>query len=143
MYTGADIARYTRLGAAGAQLATRFIATYECDASQGFKDVLLQAREEDLAIIHSPVGMPGRAVRTPDPRLEAGNGWNPQWCAQCMQGCRPSEVPFCITHALIEAVKGNREEGLFFSGSNVGKLDRMLHVRELMEELTREWRALA
>ena len=73
VFTGQDMARYTRLGAAGVQLATRFIATYECDASQGFKDVLLQARDEDLTIIHSPVGMPGRAVRTPlIQRLEQG-----------------------------------------------------------------------
>ena len=76
-------------------------------------------------------------------RLEAGERLEPQWCAQCMQGCRPSEIPFCITHALIQAVKGNREEGLFFSGASVGLLDRMCSVRELMEELTREWRALA
>ena len=106
--------------------------------------MLLEARAEDLAIIHSPVGMPGRAVRTPlIRRLEAGERLEPQWCAQCMQGCRPSEIPFCITHALIQAVKGNREEGLFFSGASVGLLDRMCSVRELMEELTREWRALA
>ena len=64
VYTGADLARYTKLGAASVQLATRFIATHECDASQGYKDVLLEAKEHDLAIIHSPVGMPGRAVRT-------------------------------------------------------------------------------
>ncbi len=74
-------------GRRGVQLATRFIATWECDASQGYKDVLLEAREEDLAIIHSPVGMPGRAVRTPlIRRLEAGERLEPQWCAQCMQG---------------------------------------------------------
>ena len=144
IWSGADMARLTRLGAAGVQLATRFIATWECDASQGYKDVLLEAREEDLAIIHSPVGMPGRAVRTPlIRRLEAGERLEPQWCAQCMQGCRPSEIPFCITPARIQAVKGNREEGLFFSGASVGLLDRMCSVRELMEELTREWRALA
>ena len=144
VYTGADLAHFTRLGAAGVQLATRFITTYECDASQGYKDVLLNAGSEDVRIIHSPVGMPGRAVRTPlIRRLEAGERLVPQWCAQCMQGCRPSEIPFCITHALIQAVKGNREEGLFFSGASVGLLDRMCSVRELMEELTREWRALA
>ena len=144
IWSGADMARLTRLGAAGIQMATRFIATWECDASQGYKDVLLEAGEEDLAIIHSPVGMPGRAVRTPlIRRLEAGERLVPQWCAQCMQGCRPSEIPFCITHALIQAVKGNREEGLFFSGASVGLLDRMCSVRELMEELIREWRALA
>ena len=144
IWSGADMARLTRLGAAGVQLATRFIATYECDASQGFKDVLLQAREEDLAIIHSPVGMPGRAVRTPlIQRLEQGLRFPPKHCSLCMAGCQPAQVPFCITHALIQAVKGNREEGLFFSGSNVGKLDRMLHVRELMDELMKDWRAFA
>ena len=144
VFTGQDMARYTRLGAAGVQLATRFIATYECDASQGFKDVLLQARDEDLTIIHSPVGMPGRAVRTPlIQRLEQGVRVPPKHCSLCMAGCQPAEVPFCITHALIQAVKGNREEGLFFSGSNVGKLDRMLHVRELMDELMKDWRAFA
>ena len=74
IWSGADMARLTRLGAAGVQLATRFIATWECDASQGYKDVLLEAREEDLAIIHSPVGMPGRAVRTPLIRRLGGGG---------------------------------------------------------------------
>ena len=131
-------------GGGGGPAATRFIATYECDASQGFKDVLLQAREEDLAIIHSPVGMPGRAVRTPlIQRLEQGLRFPPKHCSLCMAGCQPAQVPFCITHALIQAVKGNREEGLFLSGSNVGKLDRMLHVRELMDELMKDWRAFA
>ncbi len=65
VYTGEDIAHYTKMGAAGAQLATRFIPTYECDASQTYKDVLLAAKPEDVRIIHSPVGMPGRALATP------------------------------------------------------------------------------
>ena len=65
IYTGADMAHYTKLGAAGVQLATRFIPTYECDASQTYKDVLLAAKPEDVRIIHSPVGMPGRALNTP------------------------------------------------------------------------------
>ena len=65
VYTGADMAHFTAMGAAGVQLATRFITTYECDASQGYKDVLLNARPEDVRIIHSPVGMPGRALNTP------------------------------------------------------------------------------
>ena len=120
IYTGADMAHYTKLGAAGVQLATRFIPTYECDASQTYKDVLLAAKPEDVRIIHSPVGMPGRA--------------------RCLKTCDPAKVPYCITHALIEAVKGNVEEGLFFCGANVGRLDRMYTVRELMDELTAEWR---
>lgn len=142
--TGAEMARCTRLGAAGAQLATRFIATEECDASQGYKDVLLAARPEDLRIIHSPVGMPGRAVNSPlVQRLAAGMRQPPAHCSGCIKSCRPAETPFCITHALIEAVKGNWEEGLFFSGSRVDLVDRMRTVPDLIDELIKEWRALA
>lgn len=142
--TGAEMARCTRLGAAGAQLATRFIATEECDAGQGYKDVLLEARPEDLRIIHSPVGMPGRAVNSPlVQRLAAGMRQPPAHCSGCIKSCRPAETPFCITHALIEAVKGNWEEGLFFSGSRVDLVDRMRTVPDLIDELMKEWRALA
>lgn len=142
--TGAEMARCTRLGAAGAQLATRFIATEECDAGQGYKDVLLAARPEDLRIIHSPVGMPGRAVNSPlVQRLAAGMRQPPAHCSSCIKSCRPAETPFCITHALIEAVKGNWEEGLFFSGSRVDLVDRMRTVPDLIDELMKEWRVLA
>ena len=141
VYTGADLAHFTRLGAAGVQLATRFITTYECDASQGYKDVLLNAGSEDVRIIHSPVGMPGRALNTPLVQAMAeGRRFPPRYCARCLKTCDPAKVPYCITHALIEAVKGNLEEGLFFCGANVGRLDRMYTVRELMDELVTEWR---
>ena len=141
VYTGADMAHFTKLGAAGVQLATRFIPTYECDASQGYKDVLLNARAEDVRIIHSPVGMPGRALNTPLVQaLAEGRRFPPKRCARCLKSCDPAKVPYCITHALIEAVKGNVEEGLFFCGANVGQLDRMRSVRELMDELVTEWR---
>ena len=141
MYTGADMAHFTKLGAAGVQLATRFIPTYECDASQTYKDVLLAAKPEDVRIIHSPVGMPGRALNTPLVQaLAEGKRFPPKHCARCLKTCDPVAVPYCITHALIEAVKGNVEEGLFFCGENVGRLDRMRTVRELMDELVTEWR---
>ena len=141
VYTGADLAHFTRLGAAGVQLATRFITTYECDASQGYKDVLLNAGSEDVRIIHSPVGMPGRALNTPLVQAMAeGRRFPPRHCARCLKSCDPAKVPYCLTHALIEAVKGNVEEGLFFCGANVGRLDRMYTVRELMDELVTEWR---
>lgn len=142
--TGAEMARCTRLGAAGAQMATRFIATEECDASQGYKDVILAARPEDLRVIHSPVGMPGRAVNSPlVQRLAAGLRQPPAHCSGCIKSCRPAETPFCITHALIEAVKGNWEEGLFFSCSRVDLVDRMRTVPDLIDELMKDWRALA
>ncbi len=131
-----DIEAIMALGADGVQMATRFIATEECDAAQGYKDVLLAAAAADVEIIHSPVGMPGRAVRTPlIQRLEESGRIPPQHCSRCITSCVPSEVPYCITHALIEAVKGNRQEGLFFTGANVGRLREMTTVPALMKEL--------
>ena len=141
VYTGQDMARFTRLGAAGVQMATRFIPTWECDASQAYKDVLLQARAEDVRIIHSPVGMPGRALATPlVQRLEQGGRVPPRRCARCLKSCDPGKVPYCITHALIRAVQGDVENGLFFCGSNVGRLDKMRSVKELIDEVMTEWR---
>ena len=103
--------------------------------------MLLAAKPEDVRIIHSPVGMPGRALNTPLVQaLAAGKRFPPKHCARCLKTCDPAAVPYCITHALIEAVKGNVEEGLFFCGENVGRLDRMRTVRELMDELVTEWR---
>ena len=102
---------------------------------------LLAAKPEDVRIIHSPVGMPGRALNTPLVQaLAEGTRFPPRHCARCLKTCDPAKVPYCITHALIEAVKGNVEEGLFFCGANVGRLDRMRTVQELMDELVTEWR---
>ena len=136
--TGADLVRFRALGAAGVQVATRFIATWECDASQGFKDVILQAKEEDVRIVHSPVGMPGRAVYTPlIRRVEGGERIPPQWCAGCIKTCDPTKTRYCITHALIEAARGNREEGLFFCGAGVGRVTEMTSVAQVLEEYRR------
>ena len=141
IYTGEDIAHYTAMGASGAQMATRFITTQECDASETYKQTLLNAKTEDVRIIHSPVGMPGRALNTPlVQKLADGMRFPPKHCARCLKNCDPANVPYCITHALIEAVKGNVEEGLFFCGANVGRLDRMYSVRELIDELMDDWR---
>ena len=85
--------------------------------------------------------MPGLALNTPlVQKLAEGLRFPPKRCARCLKACDPAKVPYCITHALIEAVKGNVEEGLFFCGANVGQLDRMRSVRELMDELMDDWR---
>ena len=85
--------------------------------------------------------MPGRALNTPLVQAMAeGRRFPPRHCARCLKTCDPAKVPYCITHALIEAVKGNVEEGLFFCGANVGRLDRMRTVQELMDELVTGWR---
>ena len=141
VYTAQDVARFIDAGAAGVQIGTRFAVTYECDAAQGYKDVLLAARPEDVRVVQSPVGMPGRAVWSPLlQRLQDTGRIAPQHCSRCIKTCNPAETPYCITRALIEAVKGNWEEGLFFCGNNVGRIDRMMHVDELVAELMSEIR---
>lgn len=141
VWDGEDAARMQAQGAAGVQLATRFIATYECDASKAYKDVLIAARAEDAQIVHSPVGMPGRALRTPlIERLEQGLRFPPSRCSDCLTPCAHAATPYCILHALARAVKGDYEEGLFFCGSNVGRLTGMHHVSEVLDSLMKEWR---
>lgn len=142
VWSGGDAARLTACGAAGVQLATRFIGTYECDASQGYKDVLLAAKKEDAVIVPSPAGMPGRALRTPlIQKLEQSLRVPPIRCGDCLVPCTPATTPYCILHALGQAVKGNYEEGLFFCGSNVGLLNAMDHVSGVINSLLAEWRA--
>lgn len=133
--TGENLVRFRSMGAAGVQIATRLIATHECDAAQGFKDVILRAKGEDVRIIHSPVGMPGRAVVSPLIRkMEAGERIPPEWCAGCIKTCDPATTRYCITHALIQAVKGDWENGLFFCGSGVDRVTEMTTVAQALEE---------
>ena len=139
---GTDMARYMKQGAAGAQFATRFIATEECDASKGYKQRLLEARAEDITIVQSPVGMPGRALRSPlIRRVEAGLQPRPERCVRCLSVCDPKAAPYCISRALIAAVRGDWDNGLFFCGANAGKVDRLSTVREQIDQIMQEWRA--
>ena len=131
-----DIKRFMALGAAGVQIATRFIATEECDATQGFKDIIIGAAADDAEIIISPVGMPGRALKTPlMDKVAAGTRVGSDKCIGCIRTCRHDTTPYCINRALINAYYGNFEEGLFFCGSNVGKVGPMTTVKKLMKEL--------
>ena len=139
---GAEMARYMREGAAGAQFATRFIATQECDASQGYKEALLRARPEDITIVQSPVGMPGRALHSPlIRRVEAGLQPSPKRCIDCLVPCNPKTTPYCISGALIAAVQGDWENGLFFCGSNAGEITQLSTVSQQMDQIMEEWRA--
>ncbi len=135
VFDRADIDHVMGLGADGVQIASRFVATEECDASDAYKRAYIEAEESDIQIVQSPVGMPGRALRNEFIRhLEAGR--EPiRKCYNCLEKCDPRKVPYCITKALIEAVKGNLDKGLIFCGANVGKIHEMTTVHELMQEL--------
>lgn len=123
------------LGADGVQVASRFVTTYECDASQEFKDVYLNAKEEDIVIVKSPVGMPGRAINNTFMQ-ETKSGAKPiTKCYQCIKGCQAKDIPYCITKALVNSVRGNVEEGLVFCGADTWKQEKMQSVREVIQEL--------
>lgn len=131
-----DVDHFLELGADGVQMATRFIATYECDATDEYKNVIVNAKEEDVKIIHSPVGMPGRALNTPlIKRLEELGRLPIEKCAACIKSCKKKDGIYCITDALINAVKGDFDNGLFFCGSNVGRIKEIVHVSDIVNEL--------
>ncbi|MHC4586121.1 MAG: NAD(P)H-dependent flavin oxidoreductase [Planctomycetota bacterium] len=120
IYTGADIHRFMELGAKGVQMGTRFVGTYECDASMEFKEAYLNCKKEDVVIIDSPVGLPGRAIR--DKFLErvlsgVRETFKCSW--KCLKSCDFKNVPYCIALALTNAKKGNLEEGFAFAGANI------------------------
>lgn len=138
IYTGQDIAKCLKAGAAGVQMATRFAATDECDADIKFKMAYIHAKEEDIGIIKSPVGMPGRAVGNKFLDEVSRGDIQVKRCFNCIKTCNPKNTPYCITKALIEAVKGNVDEGLIFVGTNAYRVDKIVPVKELMEELVSE-----
>ena len=136
IYDSKDIQKYLDLGADGVQMATRFICTKECDASDNYKQAFIDAKKEDIEIVKSPVGMPGRAIMTKfTERLKIEKKIPIKRCYNCLVPCDIKTTPYCISEALINAVKGNLDEGLVFSGSNGYRNDKIVAVKELMDEL--------
>lgn len=141
IFTGGDIDRFLRLGASAVQMATRFVATEECDADRRFKEAFVNCREEDIEIIKSPVGMPGRAIKNNFLASAAAGGRRPKFCPyHCITSCRQEKGPYCITDALVNACRGNLENGFVFIGANGGRVHGITTVHELMEELARGYR---
>lgn len=133
-----DIKKYLDLGASGVQMATRFVATYECDASDSFKQAYINAKKGDIKIINSPVGMPGRAIYNNFIKQTENVKCKIDKCYNCIKTCNGVTTPYCITKALINAVKGNIENSLVFCGSNVYKVKEIVSVHNLMQELVME-----
>lgn len=134
IYTREDMEHYLKLGAAGVQIATRFVTTYECDAAEEYKQAYLHAEKEDIVIVQSPVGMPGRAILNPFMK-KAKEGRIPHGkCHACISTCKPAQTPYCITDALVNAAVGNVEEALLFCGANAYRATRLEHVKDIMDE---------
>lgn len=138
IYTHADVRRFIDLGAAGVQMGTRFVTTHECDVSDAFKKVYIDSRQEDIVVIHSPVGMPGRAIRNayldavyetnrPLPKVRCGY--------RCLTSCKAAKSRYCIADALVAAQHGDLDHGFAFAGANAWRTDRICSVAELIDEL--------
>lgn len=139
IFNGKDIVEMLRAGAKGVQMATRFVATNECDADDKFKQAYLSAKEEDVIIIHSPVGLPGRAIKNPlVEKILAGTApkVNPAECEGCIGPV--CDKSYCILKALENARKGDIENGLIFAGSNVFRIKEITSVKNLLQELVTE-----
>ncbi|MBD5451097.1 MAG: nitronate monooxygenase [Lachnospiraceae bacterium] len=136
VYERADMEHYLAMGAKAVQVATRFVTTKECDASDAYKQAYIDAKKEDIVIVKSPVGMPGRAIHNAFlDKVKAGERFM-RGCRQCVSTCDPKTTPYCITEALINAVKGNLDEGLVFCGSNAFRADKIETVADIMEEFS-------
>ncbi len=141
IYTGSDIYRFFQLGASGVQMATRFVTTYECDASEKFKQTYIDSRKEDIVIIKSPVGMPGRAIKNTFLDEVSQGKRKPFKCPyHCLKTCDYKNTPYCISLALVNAKKGNLSHGFAFAGENAYRAKGIISVKELIETLIEEYK---
>ncbi|WP_343250337.1 nitronate monooxygenase family protein [Diplocloster hominis] len=134
IYTRSDMDHARSLGADAVQMATRFVTTHECDAHPSYKQAYLNASEDDIIIVDSPVGMPGRAIHNRFVDEAALDLHRPTRCHKCLEHCDPAHIPYCITDALIRAVQGDIDHGLLFCGTNAARADRIEHVSDIMQE---------
>lgn len=141
IYTGEDMSRMIALGATGVQLGSRFVTTAECDASEEFKQRYIQARQEDIEIIKSPVGMPGRAIHNEFIQMVKEGKTQPKKCAfHCIKTCDIEKSPYCIMLALFNAFKGNFNRGYAFAGTNAFRAEKITSVKETISSLMLEFK---
>ncbi|MBP7653415.1 nitronate monooxygenase [Candidatus Dependentiae bacterium] len=140
IYTGDDIYKIMKLGAKGVQLGTRFVATTECDADDSFKQEYINCRQEDIIIIQSPVGLPGRAIKNQYLTDVSAGLKKPFKCLwKCLKTCDVTKAPYCIALALFNAQNGNINNGFAFSGANAYRISKIISVKELFSELISEY----
>jgi nitronate monooxygenase len=140
IYTGKDIYEIMQAGAKGVKLGTRFVTTYECDAAQEFKDSYIACKKEDITIIDSPVGLPGRVIKNKFvEQVQLGNTKPFKCVCHCLSSCKCSEAPYCIAQVLCNSAIGNMTEGFAFSGTNAYRATKMQHVSEIVNELVAEF----
>jgi len=139
IFDGHDIAKFLSLGASGVQMATRFVCTTECDVHDDFKQAYITAKKEDITIIHSPVGLPGRVILNEFTKRVTKGETIPFRCPHhCLRSCNPRTAPFCIAKVLTDASKGRLNNAFVFAGSNAYRCTEIVSVKTLVDELKEE-----
>jgi NAD(P)H-dependent flavin oxidoreductase YrpB (nitropropane dioxygenase family) len=142
IFDGRDMAHFLGLGASGVQMATRFVCTDECDVHDNFKQAYLNAHVEDLTIIKSPVGLPGRVISNSFVEEIKRGRTVPFKCKfRCLRTCEPDKAPYCIAEVLANAAEGNLDESFAFAGSNAWRCNEIVPVRLLVNKLVEEYKA--
>jgi nitronate monooxygenase len=139
IYTGADIKKFLKLGASGVQIATRLVTTYECDAADEFKQAYINSKEDDLIIIESPVGLPGRAIRNKFLEDVARAKKKFKCHYHCLKSCDPEKSPYCISYALINAKRGKLAGGFAFAGVNAYRAKRLYSIHRVVKDIKKEY----
>jgi NAD(P)H-dependent flavin oxidoreductase YrpB (nitropropane dioxygenase family) len=136
IYTGNDMFEIMQAGASGVKLGTRFVTTHECDASIEFKESYLACKSEDITLIDSPVGLPGRVINNDFVEQIRQGNTKPFKCAwHCLSSCNFRKAPYCIAQALLNAAHGKMAEGFAFSGTNAYLATKIQYVSEVFNEL--------
>ena len=140
IFSGEDMAHYLNAGAAGVQMATRFVCTEECDVDIRFKQAYLNAQIDDITLINSPVGLPGRVIRNAFVEKINNGHTIPFKCKyRCLKTCNPSIAPYCIAEVLAKASEGNMDKAFAFAGSNAWRCKEISPVKKLIENIMREY----
>jgi nitronate monooxygenase len=140
IYDGEDIYKFFDLGASGVQMATRFVATHECDADRRFKEAYVNCEEKDVVLIKSPVGLPGRAIHNSFlSEVESGKRKIVRCPWRCLESCKAKDAKYCISEALDNARKGDLQNGYAFAGSNAYRIESIVHVKTLVKQLKKEY----
>ncbi|MCI7477364.1 MAG: nitronate monooxygenase [Selenomonadales bacterium] len=132
---GQDIADFIKMGASGVQMGSRFAASVESNGAPMLKEFYLKSKPEDVVVIHSPVGLPGRAVRNPWAERIMEGPVPPTQCDVCLKACKHN---FCIIRALTRAQQGDVETGLVFTGEYLPTIDKIMTVEEIFQQLLAE-----
>ena len=135
VYDKSDVEHYMGLGIDGVQMGTRFVTTYECDASDEYKQAYINAKKEDIRIVKSPVGMPGRAIYNDFMVRSETESFKLKKCHQCISTCKAKDIPYCITDALVNAANGDVDNALLFCGEKAYKATKLEHVSEIFNEI--------